>query len=172
MTDTSSPTIGSESLAGPRVSRRKFISGMAMVVATAVVGALGVEPDARQALLLNSPGQKDGWLTLCTLSSLAPGVPSAFPFARKLRSGWNESQQTGIAYAVTRNGGDIRVFANVCTHGGCRVAWQQNQQAFVCPCHDGCYGLDGEVLAGLPPRPLEQFPCRVANGLVQIRLDT
>jgi Rieske Fe-S protein len=40
-----------------------------------------------------------------------------------------------------------------------------------CACHNGRFDLDGRVLAGPPPRPLEKYSCtRDPDGAVVVQL--
>jgi quinol---cytochrome c reductase iron-sulfur subunit, bacillus type len=55
-----------------------------------------------------------------------------------------------------------------CMHLGCPVRYYQVSQKFVCPCHGGVYGFQGEVAGGPPVRPLDRFYTRVRNGKVEI----
>jgi menaquinol-cytochrome c reductase iron-sulfur subunit len=55
-----------------------------------------------------------------------------------------------------------------CAHLGCPVGYKQAAQKFICPCHGGIYGFQGEVLGGPPVRPLDRFYTRVRNGQVEI----
>ena len=59
-------------------------------------------------------------------------------------------------------------FSLVCTHLGCMVQWQEGDQEFYCPCHDGRFDQFGEVLAGPPPVPLEQIAVRVEGETVMV----
>ena len=38
--------------------------------------------------------------------------------------------------------------SRVCTHLGCLVNYDQARQIFICPCHNGIYDLEGNVLSG------------------------
>lgn len=51
------------------------------------------------------------------------------------------------------------VFAEsaVCTHLGCLTRPNPNEDGFFCPCHGSRFALDGRVLDGPAPRPLEHF---------------
>ncbi len=51
--------------------------------------------------------------------------------------------------------GEFSVISNVCMHLGCPV--QAGSTGFVCPCHGGSYGADGERSAGPPVRPLDRY---------------
>ncbi len=49
-----------------------------------------------------------------------------------------------------------------CMHLGCPVRYVQASQRFICPCHGGVYGFQGEVTGGPPVRPLDRFYTKVA----------
>ena len=55
-----------------------------------------------------------------------------------------------------------------CAHLGCPVRYIQASQKFLCPCHGGVYGFQGEVQGGPPVRPLDRFYTRVRNGRVEV----
>jgi Rieske Fe-S protein len=55
-----------------------------------------------------------------------------------------------------------------CAHLGCPVRYIQASGKFVCPCHGGVYGFEGQVEGGPPVRPLDRFYTRVESGRVQI----
>lgn len=51
-----------------------------------------------------------------------------------------------------------------CTHKKCIVRWQQDRKVFTCPCHEGLFDERGNVVSGLPLRPLNQFRVGLVNG--------
>jgi len=53
--------------------------------------------------------------------------------------------------------GDIRAFSGTCTHLDCIVEYQNSARRIWCNCHNGEYNLQGQQVAGPPPRPLEPF---------------
>jgi menaquinol-cytochrome c reductase iron-sulfur subunit len=55
-----------------------------------------------------------------------------------------------------------------CAHLGCPVRFFQASQRFICPCHGGVYGFEGQVVGGPPVRPLDRFYTRVRSGRVQV----
>lgn len=55
-----------------------------------------------------------------------------------------------------------------CAHLGCPVRFVQAAGNFICPCHGGVYGFQGEVIGGPPVRPLDRFQTRVTDGNVEI----
>ena len=72
------------------------------------------------------------------------------------------------AVLVRKRGGDLVAFSAVCTHLGCIVQWEKDNQDFLCPCHAGHYSADGDVTAGPPPRPLKKLPFTVADGDITV----
>ena len=55
-----------------------------------------------------------------------------------------------------------------CVHVGCPVRYIQASQKFLCPCHGGVYGFEGQVEGGPPVRPLDRFYTRVTNRRVEV----
>jgi cytochrome b6-f complex iron-sulfur subunit len=72
------------------------------------------------------------------------------------------------AVLVRKKGGDLIALSAVCTHLGCIVQWQKERQEFLCPCHAGLYTVDGAVISGPPPKPLQKIPVVVANGTITV----
>jgi Rieske Fe-S protein len=61
--------------------------------------------------------------------------------------------------------------SSICTHLHCIVSWNEMNKEFECPCHGGKFNLDGEVLAGPPPRPLDLHKLEIAKGNLVIDLE-
>jgi Rieske Fe-S protein len=55
-----------------------------------------------------------------------------------------------------------------CAHLGCPVRYVTASQRFICPCHGGVYGFQGEVTGGPPVRPLDRFYTKVEGGRVLV----
>ena len=72
------------------------------------------------------------------------------------------------AVLLQNSPGEFIALSAVCTHLGCIVQWQPGKDQFLCPCHGGLYSADGRVLAGPPPRPLEQLAVTVQDDQVLI----
>ena len=57
----------------------------------------------------------------------------------------------------------------VCTHLGCTVRFDPNDQKIVCACHGGVYDAKtGDNVSGPPPKPLKQFVAKVSPGSVLV----
>ena len=58
---------------------------------------------------------------------------------------------------VMTSDGQLRAFSAVCTHLDCTVKYRSDLQKIHCACHGGMYDLNGQNIAGPPPRPLAAF---------------
>lgn len=67
---------------------------------------------------------------------------------------------------LIRNDDGYKVFSSICTHLGCKVNWEAHRSRFYCPCHKGIFDVQGNVVEGPPPRPLDEFKVEVDKNLV------
>jgi cytochrome b6-f complex iron-sulfur subunit len=44
-----------------------------------------------------------------------------------------------------------------CTHQGCAVRWIEDQDIYLCPCHDGQFDKNGQPIYGPPREPLREL---------------
>lgn len=71
---------------------------------------------------------------------------------------------------LSRRGERVTARSLRCTHFGCTVAWEPEQEVYACPCHDGMFAPDGRVLAGPPSRPLPTLPVERVGDAVIVQL--
>jgi Rieske Fe-S protein len=73
----------------------------------------------------------------------------------------------------SRNGdaGDFIALSSTCPHLGCQVRWEQQNNRFFCPCHNGVFDPSGTAIAG-PPGDAGQFlpryDLKVEDGILHI----
>ena len=60
--------------------------------------------------------------------------------------------------------------AGVCTHLRCILGWNGEEQSLVCPCHDGAFDLNGNVLKGPPPQALKRYRVRTQLGEIYLHV--
>jgi len=51
----------------------------------------------------------------------------------------------------------VRALSARCTHEGCTVKYLPQESYISCACHNGRFDIDGRVISGPPPRPLQQY---------------
>lgn len=144
-------------------TRRRFLGRLTGVVA-AVIGAIVAVPAAGYLI---GPALRRASATRAGAGTIA-GLPVDQPVQREVvvetRDGWLKGEQTRGVWVVKRSTGEISVYNPHCTHLGCAFNWSQEKRQFLCPCHGGVYDLDGRVLAGPPPRPLDRMEHTVEDG--------
>lgn len=69
---------------------------------------------------------------------------------------------------IRRSENEWRAFSGVCTHLNCTVQYEQARHQIWCACHNGFYDLNGKVVSGPPPRPLEEYQVRIRGEEVVI----
>ena len=68
------------------------------------------------------------------------------------------------ALVINVPGKGYMAVSRVCTHLGCLVQYDKKGKRLLCPCHAGEFDLEGSVLSGPPPKPLEAIPLKVEGG--------
>lgn len=111
--------------------------------------------------------REEDWVDLGRSGDFKPGSPVLVEFTQRRRDAWVTSERRSSAWIVT-DGKTFTAFDPRCTHLGCPYRWDKDTSRFVCPCHTAVFGPDGKVISGPPPRPLDQYPTKVAASRLQI----
>ena len=129
----------------------------------------------RQFIQLGLAAVCSAWAGTLVQSRLFPSgqteteaKPVSIPLADLPIGASQEITYGGLPVMVLRTKESIKAFSLICTHLGCIVQWSGDNKEFYCPCHDGYFDQFGEVIAGPPPVPLEQFPVRVVDEQVVV----
>jgi menaquinol-cytochrome c reductase iron-sulfur subunit len=150
------------------ITRRELLSK-----ATAAIGALIAAGLAVPAIAyVVGPAlreQAENWIRLGSTSKVEIGTPTLFKTTVQRQTGWIESQDELAAYVLTEDGRDYIAMSNICTHLACRVRWIEERQEFFCPCHNGVYDKQGNVVSGPPPRPLDRYEVRVEDSRLLVK---
>jgi menaquinol-cytochrome c reductase iron-sulfur subunit len=155
---------GSDTAPGPELpSRRSF--GYAVIYALgALIGAALSIPAALYLFLPPRMRKQQPWVEAGDLNQLVPGVPQEMTFRRLHSDGWKIDSEKGTAWVVKTAEGKVLAFAPACTHLGCAYHWDTDKSEFLCPCHGSVFALDGSVVSGPAPRPLDRFEIKVENA--------
>jgi cytochrome b6-f complex iron-sulfur subunit len=62
----------------------------------------------------------------------------------------------------------VHALSAVCTHLGCIVKWDSTKASLVCPCHAAFFDVNGNVMGGPAPRPLQSHPVKIAQDEIII----
>ena len=84
------------------------------------------------------------------------------------RDAWVESNPESLRAFLREKNGSLEAISATCTHLGCRVNWDGSLRHFICPCHQGHFDVDGNVLSGPPPKPLIKLPVTVDGDKIVV----
>jgi menaquinol-cytochrome c reductase iron-sulfur subunit len=153
------------------VKRRDFIN----IVIAALGTVMGLFIGIPAIGYLLSPATKirreESWVSLGPLEAYPLKIPTLFSYTRSKVIGWEKTVSSFGAYVYRYGEGEseLTVYSNMCTHLSCRVTWRDDIDVYFCPCHDGRFNEEGEVVAGPPPEPLHEFETKVEEGNLYIK---
>ena len=142
------PENRAETAAKP-VSRRRFAGYIGVGVALAAVGTV--------IAFLRGRNQTYPVTTIAQIGEIPVGGSKVFAYPQ------NDRPCFLLRPAENR----YIAFSRLCTHHGCPIFFQQQENVFTCPCHGGIFSAqDGRVLAGPPPKPLPQLILEQRGGAI------
>jgi menaquinol-cytochrome c reductase iron-sulfur subunit len=71
-------------------------------------------------------------------------------------------------WVIKKSDSNVTVFSPICPHLGCRYQWDSDRKLFICPCHHSVFNIDGDVVSGPSPRPLDSLPQRIENNYLYV----
>ena len=149
------------------MDRRRF--HIIMIYALwAVVGLAMAACGLVYLLFVPKSRRQDEWVDAVELASLQEGIPEEVTFPRSRVDGWKVTVEKTKAWIVRKPAGPVTAFAPQCTHLGCAYHWDPKAGNFLCPCHSSRFSIDGAVLGGPAPRPLDQYAVKVDAGIVRL----
>ena len=76
--------------------------------------------------------------------------------------------RNGRFYMVRFTDGGFLAISLKCTHLGCSVTWDEENNVFVCPCHSSTFSQEGNVITSPAPRALDYFPVIIEEGFIKV----
>lgn len=71
---------------------------------------------------------------------------------------------------IINSGEDYIALSSVCTHEGCQVSYNANNNNLPCPCHGSLFSASGSVLNGPAEMPLATYPVTENGDVLEIDL--
>ncbi|MCA9087867.1 MAG: Rieske 2Fe-2S domain-containing protein [Planctomycetaceae bacterium] len=154
--------------------RRSFLTE---TFAVAIGGLAGLVPGLAGFIFFLNPLLKkkaasneagaaaDEFRKVASLNSVpGDGKPQMFKVLGSKTDAWTTYPETelGAVYLSMRDG-KLECFNARCPHLGCTVNYQEAEQAYVCPCHDSSFGLNGERSNAIPPRNMDALDVEVRD---------
>lgn len=153
------------------LARRTFLQWISAMCATTIAALIGV-PAVRAALSPAAAKPLDkSWIKVADDTALLDiGVPVRLDFVQEQNDAWVESRAMNSVWLFTEDGDTFKAYNGHCTHLGCGFLYDKDAKHFICPCHRGQFDVKtGAVLAGPPPRPLDELPVQVRDAAVYVQ---
>ena len=140
---------------GRPVSRRSFLRG-ALGLSLAITGAGVIFPVMGYLWPpRGAAGSSGGRVLAGTTGDIPVGKGKVVSFQGK-----------PVIVLNTQEG--VKAFSAICTHLGCIVTWREDGGFIYCPCHDGRFDINGQVISGPPPRPLDPVPVALEGDQIYL----
>jgi len=130
----------------------------------ALMGAALSLPAAIYLLLPPKLRKENEYAEAGDVTKMVPNSPVEMVFRRNRLDGWRILSEKSTAWAVKLDSGEIIALAPQCTHLGCAYHFDEAKKQFLCPCHTSVFSMDGKVISGPAPRPLDRFDAKVQNN--------
>ncbi|MBI1822558.1 MAG: ubiquinol-cytochrome c reductase iron-sulfur subunit [Nitrospirae bacterium] len=144
------------------VTRRSFFGKMIALIAGAIAACLSY-PILGYTLLHAFKKEEEAWAEMGPLDRIPVNQPKEFQINRTLSSGWMKTNSVQTVWAFRKPEGPVVVYSPLCTHLGCGYHWDDQEKNFICPCHNSVYDMEGKVLSGPAPRPLDTLPTQIKD---------
>jgi menaquinol-cytochrome c reductase iron-sulfur subunit len=141
-------------------SRRNFHVGAIYGMMGAISAALGV-PALIYLLFPPKAKKENEWIEIGDITRITPNSPVELTFRRTRVDGWKVTSEKSTTWVVKSADNQITAFGPQCTHLGCAYHWEEGKNEFLCPCHSSLFAIDGRVISGPAPRPLDRYQTKV-----------
>ncbi|HXP83551.1 MAG TPA: ubiquinol-cytochrome c reductase iron-sulfur subunit [Bryobacteraceae bacterium] len=151
-------------------TRRSFYSVLINLFGGLIAAVIAI-PAGAYLLLKPKNSGADEMVEIADVGTLEIGKPKEVVYFRTRVDGWKSSKEKTTAWVVKNSAGEVIAFDPICTHLGCAYHWEDDQKEFLCPCHTSSFGIDGKVLGGPAPRPLDRYVTKIEGGKLLISPD-
>ncbi len=161
------PTHAHDAVVDVSPTRRAFYIGFI----NGVMGLIGLALAAPATVYLLFPPKirkEAEWVDTAELSTIPPQAPTEVSFERKRVDGWKVTTEKATAWVVKSPSNEVVAFTPQCTHLGCAYHWDTPSHTFICPCHASVFSIDGKVISGPAPRPLDRYMTKIDQGKLAI----
>jgi menaquinol-cytochrome c reductase iron-sulfur subunit len=148
-------------------TRRSFYLAFINLLGAMISAAVAI-PAAAYLLIRPKTSDEGGFSEVGELGQLKAGVPQEVLYVRKRVDGWRKVTEKASTWLVRTDDRTVVAFNPACTHLGCAYHWEAGAKEFICPCHASKFSIEGKVLAGPAPRPLDRYVAKVEDGKILI----
>jgi menaquinol-cytochrome c reductase iron-sulfur subunit len=147
--------------------RRRFLEAVVGIF-TALIGLALAVPFLGTIIGSSFRARKELFAKATPLRDLPAGRPVDIAYEQMSSDGFLTRQAVRHVWVVKKSATEATVFSPICPHLGCRYDWDAGASLFKCPCHASVFRMDGAVVSGPAPRPLDTLPAEVRDGVLYV----
>lgn len=144
------------------LTRRKFFK--LVIGAAAFLNGIVLGIPLLRALVNPAPLKKLSYVEVGDIGPLQTGQPKDMNFPVRSSEAYLHEEVIHSVWVIRHSPTEVTVFSPICTHLGCHYKWNPEDGRFECPCHGSVFTIDGKVVGGPAPRPLDTLPYKIENG--------
>lgn len=133
-----------------KFTRREFLNSIISITGAALAGSI-IFPTLKYIIPPKGTDVDISKVIAAKVGELPPNSAKVFRFGNK------------PAILVNTPQGVLKAFSAICTHLNCTVQYTKEASYIWCACHNGKFDLNGKVISGPPPKPLEEYKVNVAG---------
>jgi menaquinol-cytochrome c reductase iron-sulfur subunit len=152
----------------PHMSRREFVAIVTAATGTVMGVLIGIPAIGYLIAPARQQTSADVWIPAGPVANYPVGEPTLFNFNRTKINGWETTVNSYGVFIIKQEDGSFLALSNKCTHLSCRVNWKPEEAAYICPCHNAYFNIDGAIIKGPQPRPLDQYETKIENDNLYI----
>lgn len=151
------------------IDRRGFVKVVLTFLGSIIGAVIGLPAIGYLVSPATKVQKSEARVSLGLLENYSVGVPTLFSFTRSKINGWEKTVNSYGFFVLRKEGDQVKVLSNKCTHLSCRVSWKEDRSEYICPCHDAQFDIEGQVMGGPPPKPLNEYPVEIEDGNIYIQ---
>jgi menaquinol-cytochrome c reductase iron-sulfur subunit len=148
-------------------TRRAFYVGAIYGIWAVISAALGL-PALIYLFFPPKAKKNNDWVDIGDVTKLGTNSPVEMVFRHNRTDGWKVISEKSTAWVVKQADNSIVAFGPQCTHLGCAYHWEEGKNEFLCPCHSSLFAIDGRVVSGPAPRPLDRYEVKIEGARLLI----
>ena len=152
-----------------KTTRRRFLALVIGILASLNALLLGIP--FVNSLVASARKRRTEWSRVAELGSLPEDQPVEAKFQALTEDAYHTEDTLYSVWLIKHAGNTLTVFSPNCPHLGCHYIWNPKIQKFACPCHASMFSLEGKVLYGPAPRPLDTLPYKIENGVLFVKYE-
>jgi menaquinol-cytochrome c reductase iron-sulfur subunit len=160
-----------ETIRALTTTRRKFLKVFTVGLGTLAGIALGI-PLIGALVGKSSTVRKLAMAKVIGVSYLTAGQPHRVNFLWQKEDAYVHETVVHSVWAIEHTSTNVTVFSPICPHAGCYYNWDPSSHQFQCPCHGSVFSIDGKVLGGPAPRPLDTLPNEIKDDELYVRWES